>query len=118
MYYSKEGPNSNSKSAQTPYNSINEFLKSDQNKIIRYTQTYTIATDDNKKDKDGKTPDQRATKMAQKEIDTEYNAVAANCSHVVTSALAAAGKPNGFDSEQPGGKYHSQYCIPKNCDTK
>lgn len=27
----------------------------------------------------------------------------ANCSHVVTSALAAAGKPNGFDSEEPGG---------------
>ena len=96
-YYSKEGHDRESIKGKIPYESVMEFLTSDNSEKYgrdRYTDFYIIPTDNNK-DADGKTPDERAKEAAIQEIEKEYNPATANCSDVVKSALSAAGKPDG-----------------------
>jgi RHS repeat-associated protein len=96
-YYSKEGQDRESKKGTTPYETVKEFLTSDNPEKYgrdRYTDFYIIPTDNNK-DAEGKTPDERAKEAAIQEIEKEYNPATANCSDVVKSALSAAGKPDG-----------------------
>lgn len=72
------------------------------------SDSYIISTDENDTDSEGKTPDERAKEAAILEINTDYDVVTANCSHVVTRALSAAGKPNGYVADDTG-----ENAIPK-----
>ena len=110
-YYSKEGHDRVSVIREKPYDTVKDFLDStDEEKYgkDRYTDSYIISTDENDTDSEGKTPDERAKEAAILEINTDYDVVTANCSHVVTRALSAAGKPNGYVADDTG-----ENAIPK-----
>ena len=110
-YYSKEGHDRVSVIGEKPYDTVKDFLDStDEEKYgkDRYTDSYIIPTDENDTDSEGKTPDERAKEAAILEINTDYDVVTANCSHVVTRALSAAGKPNGYVADDTG-----ENAIPK-----
>ena len=110
-YYSKEGHDRVSVIGEKPYDTVKDFLDStDEEKYgkDRYTDSYIIPTDENDTDSEGKTPDERAKEAAILEINTDYDVVTANCSHVVTRALSAAGKPNGYVADDTG-----ENSIPK-----